>query len=148
VAAEFAVMAKGTPAVVGFPYRLVVRRMREVMNSFGRHIPSVQRRKPRNLLQVHPDDLADLGLSPRESVLLRSAHGVISTIVEADDSLRRGVVSMTHGWGELPGDRYALGTPINQLTDTGDTVERVNAMPRFSALPVRIERAACSGTPE
>jgi anaerobic selenocysteine-containing dehydrogenase len=41
VAAEFAAMAAGPPATPGYPYRLVVRRMREVMNSFGRHIPSV-----------------------------------------------------------------------------------------------------------
>jgi hypothetical protein len=27
------------------------------------------------------------------------------------------------------------------LTDAGDTVEPINAMPVFSALPVRIERA-------
>ncbi|MDF7774764.1 molybdopterin-dependent oxidoreductase [Sphingomonas sp. AOB5] len=142
VAEEFAEMARGEPVDPAYPFRLVVRRMREVMNSFGRHIPSVQRRKPENRLQLHPDDLAALGIETGEQVMLRSAHGAIPATVETDDTLRPGTVTLTHGWGELPGDRDAIGVAINRLTDAGDTVERINAMPRFSALPVRIERCA------
>ena len=141
VAREFAEMARGSPATPGYPYRLVVRRMREVMNSFGRHIPSVRRRKPGNRLQVHPDDLESLGVGPGDEVRLLSPYGAITVAVESDDSLRRGVVSLTQGWGELPGDPDAIGVSVNLLTDAGDTVQTVNAMPRFSALPVRIEPA-------
>jgi anaerobic selenocysteine-containing dehydrogenase len=141
VAAEFAAMASASSEAPGYPYRLVVRRMREVMNSFGRHIPSVRRRRPTNRLQVHPADLAEIGIADGDTVTLRSPHGAIPAMVEPDETLRRGTVSLTHGWGELPGDADAIGVSVNLLTDAGETAERVNAMPVFSALPVRIERA-------
>jgi anaerobic selenocysteine-containing dehydrogenase len=141
VAAEFAAMAAGEAADPDFPHRLVVRRMREVMNSFGQHIPSVRRRRPANLVQVHPDDLAALGIKAGDAVRVESRRGGVETVAEADPTLRPGVVSMTHGWGGLPGDRAAIGAAINRLTDSDDDLEAVNAMPRFSDLPVRLRRA-------
>jgi anaerobic selenocysteine-containing dehydrogenase len=141
VAAEFATMSAGDPALDEYPYRLIVRRMREVMNSFGREIPAVRRRRPQNDLHAHPADLEVLGLAAGDRVVLRSAKGSVEAIATGDPSLRRGVVSLAHGWGGLPGNRDAAGVAINLLTDADANIEAVNAMPRFSAVPVRIEAA-------
>lgn len=141
VAAEFADMAADHPLTADYPYRLVVRRMREVMNSFGREIPAVRRRRPQNDLHIHPADMDSLGLAAGDRVTVRSAKGNVEAKAEADASLRRGVVSLAHGWGGLPDTSGAAGVAINLLTDSDADIEAVNAMPRFSALPVRIEAA-------
>jgi anaerobic selenocysteine-containing dehydrogenase len=139
VAAEFAAMtAAPEPVDPDFPLQLVVRRMREVMNSLGHQLPSVRRRRPANLAQMHPDDLAVLGIASGDPVRIDSRHGHVETIAEADPTLRRGVMSLCHGWGGLPGDAQAVGVPINLLTSSERDVDPLNAMPRFSGLPVRV----------
>ena len=80
-------------------YRLIVRRMREVQNTMYHELPQIRRRVGHNPALLHPLELAALGLRDGDEITLVSAHGQIRTIVGADDSLRRDVVSLTHGWG-------------------------------------------------
>jgi anaerobic selenocysteine-containing dehydrogenase len=124
-----------------FPLRLSVRRMREVQNTMYRQLPAIHRQAPFNPLWVHPNDLAALGLRSGDNVELCSKHGRIIAQVEADASMRCGVVSMAHGWGGLPGDDATfneVGVNTNRLTDTAN-VESINAMPRMSGIPVRLQ---------
>lgn len=48
------------------PYRLIVRRTRETMNSLGRRVPGLPRHGY-NPLFMHPDDMSAAGLDPRSS---------------------------------------------------------------------------------
>src|SRR3954464_6286102 len=52
-----------------------------------------------NPLGIHPDDAAALGVSDDDMVVVASEHGQIDAVIELDDDLMRGVVSMVHGWG-------------------------------------------------
>ena len=78
---------------------------------------------------------------------LTSDHGTITAVAAADDTLRPGVVSITHGYGALPGDdddprRY--GANPARLLSLTDHRQPVSLMPWMSAVPVtvRTERSA------
>ncbi len=124
-------------------YRLIVRRMREVQNTMYHELPQIRRRVGHNPALLHPLELAALGLHDGDEVTLISAHGQIRTIVGSDDSLRRDVVSLTHGWGALPDDPSVeeTGACSNQLTS--DAIrDPINAMPVLTGFSVRIEKRA------
>lgn len=127
-----------------FTHRLTCRRMRNVLNTMN-FIPSVRHHVPFNPAHLHPQDMAKLGLQPNDRVEIVSSHGRIPAIVVADDKLRSGVVSMTHGWGGLPNDKenYANGgSSINQLISTDRDYDSITAIPRMSAIPVNILKVA------
>jgi anaerobic selenocysteine-containing dehydrogenase len=116
------------------------------MNSTYRDLPAIHSRVPYNPLWMHPDDMADLGIQPGGRVLVASAHDEIEAIARADDTLRRGVVSMTHGFGsETRGDADydRHGASVNRLVSSRD-LEPINAMPRFSGIPVDIRPLTAS----
>ncbi len=143
VAAELSAVVRETAGDDGaFPYRLIGRRMRDVQNTMYRHLPLIRHRHPYNPAYLHPDDITALGGNDGAEVRISSAHGSIPAVVKADEALRRGVVSMTHGWGGLPGeaeDYRRDGASTNRLTSTAAGVEAINGMPVLSAIPVRIE---------
>lgn len=151
VAAEIAAVGAEGPSLTGdFTHLLCGRRMRDVQNTMYRHLPLIRKRHPYNPAFMHPSDIAALGLNDGGAVRIVSAHGSIPGILEADDSLRPGVVSMTHGWGGMPDEDedYAThGASTNLLTTTDAGLDPINAMPVMSAIPVRIERVEDSGPP-
>jgi anaerobic selenocysteine-containing dehydrogenase len=123
---------------------LVVRRMRETLNTLGRDLSAVRRRRRYNPLHLHPDDMRQLGLQPGQRVEVVSEHGHIPAIVEPDETLRLGVASMTHGWGDLPVEGAAYeeaGSSPTALIDSRIR-EPINAMARLSAIPVHFEPRA------
>jgi anaerobic selenocysteine-containing dehydrogenase len=142
VAAEMAtaLVAAGNEATDPFPFRLVVRRTKETINSLGRRIPGLPKH-PYNPCFAHPDDLTELGLAPGQLVEVASSHGAIHAVVEVDRTLRPGVVSMTHAFGGTPGadddPRRRGANPTRLLSLDADT-QTINRMPRMSAVPVRL----------
>jgi anaerobic selenocysteine-containing dehydrogenase len=64
--------------------------------------PETHRGREYNPAFVHPDDLADLGLCSGDAVTITSRSASIPAVVEADRTLRRGLVSMSHGYGDAP----------------------------------------------
>jgi anaerobic selenocysteine-containing dehydrogenase len=141
VAGELAHALAPAVARSGGTHLLVVRRMREVMNSVGTDMPSM-RQRPYNPAWMHPDDLASLDVAPGQRVEISSEHGAIVAVVDTDASMRPGVVSLTHAWGPLPGDNRPDGTgaganPAALLT-TAEGVEPINRMPTMTAVHVRI----------
>lgn len=143
IVAEIATVAGSSDAIEpAYTHRLISRRMREVQNTSGRDIPAVHRRVPFNPAFFHPDDLAANGLSEGDRIEIRSAAGSIITPVQGDETVRPGAISMTHGWGGLPGEDPAqtLGVATSLLVATDRDVEPINAMPVMSAIPVSIRR--------
>ena len=139
VAAELgAYQAESVPA--DFSYRFAVRRLRDTLNSACRELPSIRARVPFNLAYMHPEDMEAEGLADGVEVEVQSEHGAIRAVVEADSTLRRGVISVTHGFGQLPGvgDYREVGSNTNLLISTDHNLASVNAMPRMSGFPVRL----------
>ncbi len=63
---------------------------------------------------MHPDDARPRGVAHGDVVVVRSEAGEIEVQVEVTDAIKRGVVSLPHGWGHgKPGTRLSVanGSP-------------------------------------
>ena len=88
---------------------------------------------------MHPDDLARLGLTDGDAISVRSDHGTVHSWVRADASLRRGVASMSHGFGGAGDtDPEAAGASTNRLLSARHDLQPVSGMPWMTAVPVVI----------
>lgn len=134
---EFA--ASAAPAD-GRSHMLISRRMNRVMNTLGNNLEGTLRHNPTNPAYLNPSELEGLGIAPGERVEIASEHGCIEAVAQPDETLRRGVVSMSHCWGGLPGEDSA-GVNTNLLIAADRHVQAYNAMPRMSGVPVSISRA-------
>jgi len=143
LAAFAATSATATAMAAGdYPFRLIARRIREVSNTSCRDLPSARKRAAYNPLCMHPDDLAATGLADGAECRVLSDNGGIPAIARADATLKRGVVSMTHGYGGLAGeavDYRTQGASTSLLISLERDCEPLQAMPRMSGVPVRIE---------
>ena len=139
VVAELAGLAAPVAYPPEYTHRLAVRRMREVTNTMN-HFPAAGRRQAYNPAYLHPDDLHALGLAEGDRVHLASPHGQVGARVAADRGLRRGVVSLAHGWGGLPDDPDfgEEGTNSNRLTSAQIGRDPINAMPVMTGIPLKI----------
>lgn len=127
-----------------FSHLMVVRRIKETVNTLGQNFEIVRRRTPTNPAFLHPDDLEQMGIEPGGRVQIASENEVIFAIAEVDPNLRRGVVAMTHGFGGLPddeGDVSEIGVSTCRLVSTDRVIESINGMPRMSAIPVKLSKA-------
>jgi anaerobic selenocysteine-containing dehydrogenase len=113
------------------PFLLCVRRRRHVMNSLGRDVPGAPEHNP---CSVHPDDLAALGVDDGALLELTTDAGRVTAVAEADATLRRGVVNLTHCHGD-----------VARLLTLTDHRQPVSAMPWMSAVPVTLTRAGGAG---
>lgn len=141
VAHELEVALSRSGAVVDeFSLRLVVRRERELMNSVGRGIPGLARRTF-NPAFVHPADLRQRGISEDDAVIIRSRHGSIQAVAVPDETVRRGIVSMTHCYGSLDSDAdpHDHGSNVAALLTCDTNVQTINHMPTMTAVPVTFD---------
>lgn len=125
-----------------FPLRLVSRRMAKVMNT---PTPARPPKTPDyNWLNAHPHDLARHGLATGDIAEVISAKSAVTCVVKADETMRPGVVSMTHQFGGLPEDYDVMrdGSSVSQLISDEDGYDRFSGQPRMSNIPVRLR--ACS----
>jgi anaerobic selenocysteine-containing dehydrogenase len=143
------VAAEATPARTasarGFTHLLQVRRIRESNNSTSVGLQAVKKRMPYNWASMNPGDLEAMQLKDGAKVTITSDHGFIPAVVKGDDTVREGVLVMTHGWGGLPNDAAGyeqIGANVNQLISNETHVEPINAMVRMSAIPVNISTRA------
>ena len=132
------------PPDADFPLRFVCRRANQFMNSMGQSLPALGQGMQQTPAFMHPDDLAALGLQGGARVKVCSRHGHMLAQVRKDDSLRRGVVSIVHGFGGAmahasPSDERALGS-VSRLLNM-DERDPISGIPRMSAVPVSVQAA-------
>ena len=101
------------------------------MNSTLRDVGAQATLGPLPTVLVHPDDAAANGVRAGEEVLVESRYGSAAASVEVTETIRRGVVSIPHGWG---------APNVNDLTSTTEELDPLTAMPRFSGFPVTLRR--------
>ncbi len=99
---------------------------------------------------MNPDDMVEMGIVSGDWVEISSDSGAIKIIAEADKTLRRGVVSMTHAFGDVLEDAsvdeyFKYGVSANLLISTDRDLQTINAMPRMSGIPVNIRLVAKLG---
>ena len=130
----------------GFPYRLISRRLMTAYNSSGRDLPRLRRKYRYNPAFMNPADLERLGLGAGDLVEIASDHSAIFGIVEPDPTVREGLVSMSHAFGDVPehdGEVREIGSTTGRLTPVDRDYDRFTGLPRMSNIPVRVSR--CEG---
>ncbi|MFG2312513.1 molybdopterin oxidoreductase family protein [Streptomyces sp. NPDC048566] len=126
---------------------LVGRRHLRSNNSWMHNVPALTGGSNRCTLHVHPDDAARLGLADGGAVRVKGAGGEVVAPVEVTDTVRRGVVSLPHGWGhDRPGTRMSHasldpGVNVNQLLD-GSLLDPLSGTAVLNGFPV--ELTACT----
>jgi len=147
--AEVAAEATSAVTVAGatvdeYPFRLVSRRLKSVLNSLGTELPALRAKGTTNHAHLHPDDLAELGLTDGDLVEITSPHASLVGVAAAAPDVRRGVVSMAHAWGgtSLTDEKVRdVGAPTNRLVSTTAGVDPITGMVVQSAIPVRVTPA-------
>lgn len=124
---------------------LVVIGRRDVRsnNSWMHNLPTLAKGPERCTLMMHPDDAAARGLRDGQMVQVRSSSGCVQAPLQITDSLRRGVVSLPHGWGhDQPGSGMTLaalrpGANFNALLDDG-VLDRPSGNAVLAGVPVEV----------
>jgi anaerobic selenocysteine-containing dehydrogenase len=126
---------------------LVGRRHLRSNNSWMHNVPSLVAGRDRCTLQVHPDDAATLGLSDGGRAEVASRVGKLAVGVEVTDAIRRGVVSLPHGFGhDRPGAALAVagrrpGVNSNALTDE-EALDPLSGNAVLNGIPVELRPLA------
>ena len=122
---------------------LINRRTLRSNNSWMHNLRILVKGRPRCTLLMHPDDAASRSLEDGQRVRLRSATGSVEVALEVSDALRRGVVSMPHGWGhDRPGTRLTVaadhaGANVNIVTPS-TSVDPLSGTSQLTGVPVEV----------
>jgi anaerobic selenocysteine-containing dehydrogenase len=123
---------------------LIGRRHLRSNNSWMHNVPTLAGGTNRCTLQMHPDDVADLGLS--DTAKIKGPGGELLAPIEPMPGMRRGVVSLPHGWGhDRGGTRLGVasgepGVNVNQLND-GNQLDPLSGTAVLNGIPVDIAPA-------
>ena len=130
---------------------LIGRRHLRSNNSWMHNLPALSGGSNRCTLQMHPDDAAELGVS--DTAVVKGPGGELVVPVEVTEDIRRGVLSLPHGWGHDragTGQRLAASHPgvnANQLND-GSVLDPLSGTAVLNGIPVVVGPAAeRSGAP-
>ncbi|MET9910614.1 molybdopterin oxidoreductase family protein [Streptomyces sp. NPDC006476] len=122
---------------------LVGRRHLRSNNSWMHNVPALTGGSNRCTLQIHPEDAERLGVRDGDAVRVKGAGGEVTAPAEVTDGVRRGVVSLPHGWGhDRPGtrQRHAATEPgvnVNQLLD-GSLLDPLSGNAVLNGVPIEI----------
>ena len=122
---------------------LVGRRHLRSNNSWMHNVPALTGGTNRCTLHIHPDDAERLGVVDGAQVRVKGAGGEVTAPAEITDGLRRGVVSLPHGWGhDRPGTRLSHaatdpGVNVNQLLD-GSQLDPLSGNAVLNGVPVEV----------
>lgn len=123
---------------------LIGRRHLRSNNSWMHNVPALAGGSNRCTLQMNPDDVAELGLA--DTAKVKGPGGEVLAPIEPMPGMRRGVVSLPHGWGHgRDGTRLevAAGQPgvnANQLND-GGRLDPLSGTAVLNGIPVDIAPA-------
>jgi len=121
-----------------YSHLLVSRRTRQFFNSTGHDLPALQAKGERNYAHMHPEDLLELELPEEAEIEICAPHASIHGFVKASPDVKRGVISMAHGFA---------AASTNRLVDDDTGFDPITGQCRQSAVPVRVKRRGEASTP-
>ena len=131
----------------GYDLTLIGRRQLRSNNSWMHNSARLMKGADRCTALLHPDDAQSRGLTAGDHVRVVSRVGAIELPLEVSDEMRRGVISIPHGFGhKRPGVGWQLaaekaGVSVNDITDPS-VVDAITGNAAFNAVPVRVEAIA------
>ena len=130
-------------ASLDYPFTLVAGERRSYNANTIYRDPKWRKTDYDGALKIHPEDAATLNLADGSWARCETNRGAAIVRVEINDTLRRGMVTLPHGYGmEYPqedGKRGRTGAHINELTSAEDR-DPVAGTPYHKFVPVRITR--------
>ncbi len=128
-------------------FKLITRRTLYMHNSWLQNLKGLKRpAHETNPLYMNPDDANAVGLEDGDAVRLSNSYGEIDAQVRLDESLRRHVVAMTHGWGNQQTNGMSTaqsfpGVNVNRLLPTGPgSFEPISNQSFMTGVAVEIEK--------
>lgn len=134
-----------SPARSPFPYRVISRRLHDVLNSCWHEDPVLKRRVGYNPAFMNPADMHREELRDGDIVELASERARLKAIVHAEDGLKPGCISMSHAWGDNPDeddDPHRLGSNTGKLSSVDRDYDPYSGIPIMSAIPVQVRKAS------
>lgn len=147
-------LARGLPALfereraTQGELRLITRRAVGTHNSWTHNHPRLLGKRDTNVVYVHPDDIARLGLEDGGLADVSTDVATIRLPVEACRELMPGTVAVPHGWGHQRATGLSVasrtrGVNVNLLAADGpQRLDPVSGMARLTGIPVRVAPAA------
>ncbi len=147
-------LARGLPALFEREHatqgelRLITRRAVGTHNSWTHNHPRLLGKRDTNVVYVHPDDIARLGLEDGGLADVSTDVATIRLPVEACRELMPGTVAVPHGWGHQRATGLSVasrtrGVNVNLLAADGpQRLDPVSGMARLTGIPVRVAPAA------
>jgi len=123
-----------------YPFMLVAGQRRSYNANQIFRTPRWRKDDPDGTLRIHPRDITHLGAKDGGWLAVETSTGRLTVRVEADDSLRPGVVALPHGYGQAypTGEgRLTIGPRLNQITSS-DYCDPIAATPYHKNVPVRL----------
>lgn len=99
--------------------------------------PAWRKIDPHGAMRMHPQDAEALGLADGARALCRSAYGEIAVVLAHDEDMRRGTVSLPHGYGQRYRGGEPIGPQLNRLTG-GAHCDPLSRTPYHKYVPVQI----------
>jgi len=127
------------PPAADFPFVLAAGERRSYNANQIYRDPAWRKVDAGGAMRMHPDDAIALALADGARAICRSARGEIEVGIELDEGLRRGMVTLPHGYGMRYKDGAPQGPELNRLT-TGTHCEPFSRTPYHKYVPVHIRR--------
>ncbi|HEX4937657.1 MAG TPA: molybdopterin-dependent oxidoreductase [Candidatus Kapabacteria bacterium] len=138
---ELRALASETPPGANFPFILMAGERRSYNANQIYRDPAWRKVDPHGSMRMHPDDAAELNISDGETVSCASARDSINVVVEIDDSVRRGMVTLPHGYGQRYKGSAPIGPELNRLTSSTHC-DPLSRTPYHKYVPVHIQKIA------
>ncbi len=99
--------------------------------------PAWRKTDPHGAMRMHPEDARRLGLAAGARAICASQTGEVEVVIELDETLRPGMVTLPHGYGMRYRGGAPVGPQINRLT-TGAHCDPLARTPFHKHVPVRV----------
>ncbi len=126
--------------------KMISRRTNYMVNSWLHNLPSLKRGVHlNNPLYMHPEDARARNLGDGATVRVRNDWGDIEAVIALDESLKPGVVALTHGWGHeasvgMKTAQQYPGVNANDLLPSGPgSYEKLSNQAFMTGIPVEVE---------
>ena len=125
---------------------LIGRRDPRTCNSWMHNSYRLVKGKPGCIAHINPEDAASMEIGSGELIRVSSRVGEITIPVEVTESIRRGVISIPHGWGhgvshtKLAVANAHTGISVNLLTDE-KFVDQLTGNAALNGVPVKVTTA-------
>jgi len=99
-------------------------------STMSRRVKGLDQLDDRELLKIHPDDAANLGIADGETVRVSSRRGEVTVETSVTDKCPPGVVSLTFHFAEAPTNRltHSALDPVAKIPETKVCAVRVEKM--------------------